>query len=80
MVHHLIIKNLVKKKKILKKIKENSNKLIYNKYKKENKQLNQISNDKLKEEIRSYENQLKGSNILLQVQENSKICNKCVIC
>ena len=36
--------------------------------------------NKLKEEIRSYENQLKGSNILLQVQENSKICNKCIIC
>ena len=36
--------------------------------------------NKLKEEFRSYENQLKGSNILLQVQENSKICNKCVIC
>ena len=36
--------------------------------------------NKLKEEIRSYENQLKGSVVSLQAQENSKICSECIIC
>ena len=35
--------------------------------------------NKLKEEIRSYENQLKGSIISFQSQENSKICSECII-
>ena len=35
--------------------------------------------NKLKEEFRSYENQLKGSVISLQAQENSKICSECII-
>jgi len=35
--------------------------------------------NKLKEESRSYENQLKGSVISLQSQENSKICSECII-
>ena len=36
--------------------------------------------NKLKEEFRSYEKQLKGSVISLQAQENSKICSECIIC
>ena len=36
--------------------------------------------NKLKEEFRSYENQLKGSVISFQAQENSKICTECIIC
>ena len=35
--------------------------------------------NKLKEEIRSYENQLKGSIISFQAQENSKICSECIV-
>ena len=36
--------------------------------------------NKLKEEIRNYENQLKGSIISFQAQENSQICSECIIC
>ena len=57
-----------------KKIKENSNELIYNKYKKENKQLNQIRNDKLIEEISTKSRVRNLSNYSNNL--NSKLVNR----